>query len=109
MSAMGGTIGLGLVAFIPVWTLMMAAMMLPSVAPVAVLYERSVTDNRVLRLAVFAAGYIVVWGLAGLPAFAIASFVSSLAMDHPETARFIAASIFLVLGLYQVIPIKDRS
>ncbi|HAC47315.1 MAG TPA: hypothetical protein DCF65_14780, partial [Chloroflexi bacterium] len=28
MSAMGGTIGLGLLAFIPVWTLMMAAMML---------------------------------------------------------------------------------
>ena len=99
--------GLGLLAFIGVWTLMTAAMMLPSVAPVAVLYERSVTDNRVLRLAMFAAGYIVVWGLAGLPAFAIASFVSSLAMDHPETARYIAASIFLVLGLYQVSPLKD--
>ncbi len=107
MSAMGGTMGLGLLAFIGVWTLMTAAMMLPSVAPVAVLYERSVTDNRVLRLAMFAAGYIVVWGLAGLPAFAIASFVSSLAMDHPETARYIGASIFLVLGLYQVSPLKD--
>jgi predicted metal-binding membrane protein len=108
MSAMGGTMGLGLVAFIPVWTLMMAAMMLPSVAPVAVLYERTVTDNRVPRLAAFAAGYIVVWGLAGVPAFAIAILLSSVAMDHPQTARYIAAGIFLVLGLYQVSPLKDR-
>ncbi|HXB05207.1 MAG TPA: DUF2182 domain-containing protein, partial [Candidatus Angelobacter sp.] len=51
MMVMGGTMGLGLLAFVPVWTLMMAAMMLPSVAPVAVLYERSVSDNRVIRLA----------------------------------------------------------
>jgi len=108
MSAMGGTMGLGVVAFIPVWTLMMAAMMLPSVAPVAVLYERTVTDNRVLRLAAFAAGYIVVWGLAGVPAFAIATLLFSVAMDHPQTARYIAAGIFLVLGLYQVSPLKDR-
>jgi predicted metal-binding membrane protein len=108
MSAMGGTMGLGLVAFIPVWTLMMAAMMLPSVAPVAVLYERSVTDNRMLRLAEFAAGYIVVWGLAGLPAFAIAALLSSVSMDHPQTARYMAAGIFLILGLYQLSPLKDR-
>jgi predicted metal-binding membrane protein len=108
MMVMGGTMGLGLLAFIPVWTLMMAAMMLPSVAPVAILYERSMTDNRVLRLAGFAASYVVVWGLAGLPAFAIASLVSSVAMDHPGSTRFIAASIFLVLGLYQLSPLKER-
>ena len=108
MSMMGGTMGLGLVAFIGVWTLMMSAMMLPSVAPVAVLYERSVTDNRMLRLAEFAAGYIVVWGLAGLPAFAIAAVLSSVSMDHPQTARYMAAGIFLILGLYQVSPLKNR-
>ena len=108
MSAMGGTMGLGLLAFIPVWTLMMAAMMLPSVAPVAILYERSITDNRIPRLAVFAASYIVVWGLAGLPAFGIASFLSSLTMDHLGITRYIAAGIFLVLGLYQVSPLKDK-
>src|SRR5258708_39236011 len=59
-------------------------------------------------LAVFAAGYIVVWGLAGVPAFAIAAVLSSVAMDRPETARYLAAGIFLVLGLYQVSPLKDR-
>jgi predicted metal-binding membrane protein len=108
MSAMGGTMGLGLVAFIPVWTLMMAAMMLPSVAPVAVLYERSVTRNRIPRLTGFSAAYLLVWALAGVPAFAIAALVPSLAMDHPLTARFIAAGIFLVIGLYELSPLKDR-
>jgi predicted metal-binding membrane protein len=107
MSAMGATMGLGLLAFVGVWTLMMGAMMLPSVAPVAVLYERSVSDNRVLRLASFAAGYIIVWGLAGVPAFGLAALLSSVAMDHPQTARFMAAGIFLILGLYQVSPLKN--
>jgi len=108
MSAMGATMGLGLLAFVGVWTLMIGAMMLPTVAPVAVLYERSVTDNRVLRLASFAASYIVVWSLAGIPAFAVAALLSSVAMDHPQTARYMAAGIFLILGLYQVSPLKDR-
>ncbi len=35
MTGMTGTMGLGLAVFVPVWTLMMAAMMLPSVSPVA--------------------------------------------------------------------------
>src|SRR6202011_1148790 len=107
MSAMGATMGLGLLAFVGVWTLMMGAMMLPSVAPVAVLYERSVTENRVPRLVSFAAGYIIVWGLAGVPAFGLAVLLSSVAMDHPQTARFMAAGIFLILGLYQVSPLKN--
>ena len=108
MMVMGGTMGLGPAAFVPLWTLMMAAMMLPSIAPVAVLYERTVSDRRPLRIGAFAAGYIIVWGLAGIPAFAIAAYVFSVAMDHPSYARFLAAGIFLVAGLYQVSPLKDR-
>ena len=41
MAGMAGTMGLGLAAFVPIWTLMMAAMMLPSVSPVASLYART--------------------------------------------------------------------
>jgi predicted metal-binding membrane protein len=62
----------------------------------------------VLRLGAFAAGYIAVWGLAGVPAFAIAALLSLVAMDHPQTARYLAAGIFLVLGFYQLSPLKDR-
>ena len=42
MAGMTGTMGLGLAAFVPVWTLMMAAMRLPSVSPTASLYARTI-------------------------------------------------------------------
>jgi predicted metal-binding membrane protein len=37
-----GTIGMSFVAFVVMWTAMMAAMMFPSVAPVAILWRRSI-------------------------------------------------------------------
>src|SRR6266498_3157237 len=56
MHGMTGAMGLGLAAFVGMWALMMAAMMLPSVAPVASMYQRSVRSYRALRLAGFATG-----------------------------------------------------
>ena len=49
MAGMTGTMGLGLVLFVPIWTLMMAAMMLPSVAPTASLYAKTFRGNQALR------------------------------------------------------------
>src|SRR5918995_2576681 len=40
-----GTMGLGVPAFVAMWTLMMAAMMLPAVAPLASMYARSVSGQ----------------------------------------------------------------
>jgi Predicted metal-binding integral membrane protein (DUF2182) len=57
MGAMPGTMGLGLGAFMAVWALMMAAMMLPSVTPFASLYARMLRDSRGWRLA---SGYLIV-------------------------------------------------
>lgn len=62
---MTGTMGLGLVVFVAVWTLMMAAMMLPSVAPTASLYAKTVRSNRTVRIAALVAGYLAVWAAAG--------------------------------------------
>ena len=45
MVGMTGTMGLSLPAFVGMWGLMMAAMMLPSVAPVASMYQRSVRSR----------------------------------------------------------------
>src|ERR1700730_16565437 len=80
MGAMGGTMGLGLGAFIGLWTVMMAAMMLPAVAPVATLYARSASRLRVLILATFATGYLALWALVGVLAFPITSIATSVAM-----------------------------
>jgi hypothetical protein len=72
ISAMGGTMGLGLVAFILLWVVMMAAMMLPALAPVATPYARAASARRGAVLVTFAFGYLAVWALVGLLAFAIA-------------------------------------
>src|ERR1700682_3548833 len=70
-----GTMGLALLPFLGLWVVMMAAMMLPSVAPVAVLWTRliagaSAGPGRLLRMSAFLAGYLLAWAVAGTVAFA---------------------------------------
>jgi len=108
MAGMTGTMGLGLVAFVPVWTLMMAAMMLPSVTPVATLYARTVQSNRTARIAGLVAGYLAVWAAAGLPAFGLAWLAGWLAGGHPDAAHIAAVVIFALCGAYQLSFLKDR-
>src|SRR6478735_8750293 len=83
MGSMPGTMGLGVVLFIAVWALMMAAMMLPSVTPFASLYMRTFGDDRGWRLAGFASGYLVVWIAGALPAYGLAWLVGRLAGARP--------------------------
>ena len=69
-----GTMGLGLLPFLGLWVVMMAAMMLPSVAPVAVLWARLITGataglGRVRRMSLFLAGYLLAWVAFGAVAF----------------------------------------
>ena len=106
--AMPGTMGLSLAAFVGVWTLMMAAMMLPSLTPLASMYTRSLREQRELRLAAFAAGYLLVWGAAGVPAFWLAVLMGDLAHRAGDAATALAAAIFAACGLYQLTPLKDR-
>jgi predicted metal-binding membrane protein len=108
LGAMPGTMGLGVAAFGGVWILMMAAMMLPSVAPFASFYTRTFTDRRRRRLVAFTAGYLLVWTAAGLPVFGLAWIADRLVTAHPGAATAFAALIFLVCGLYQLTPFKDR-
>lgn len=106
-SPMPGTMGLGAGSFAAVWTLMMSAMMLPSVAPFASLYVRTLGDRHSLRLTGFASGYLIVWALAALPAYGLASF-ARLANDHPAAATGLAVAIYAACGAYQLTPLKDR-
>lgn len=106
--AMSGTMGLELPAFLVAWTVMMAAMMLPSVAPVASLYARSITGHRTLRLTVFTGGYLVVWASAGVLAFAIGAVIGSLAAANPSLGIAAGAAAYLACGIYQLSPLKAR-
>ena len=108
MGVMAGTMGLAIPAFLLVWLLMMVAMMLPAVAPVAQLYLRTIgRDRRALRVAGFLSGYLLVWTAAGLPAFGMAWGAQQLAAEHSGAARLAAAGTFLAVAVYQVSPLKD--
>jgi predicted metal-binding membrane protein len=106
--SMTGTMGLALPAFLVAWTVMMAAMMLPSVAPVASLYARSISGRRPLRLTLFTVGYLVVWASAGVIAFALGSFIAGLAEGDPQLGAAAGVAAYLGCGLYQLSPLKYR-
>jgi predicted metal-binding membrane protein len=108
MAGMTGTMGLGLAAFVPVWTLMMAAMMLPSVTPTATLYAKTMQRNRAARIAGLVTGYLTVWAAAGLPAYGLAWLAGWLTGTHPSAAHIMAVAVFAVAGIYQLSSLKDR-
>jgi predicted metal-binding membrane protein len=108
MSAMPGTMGLGLAEFVAMWALMMAAMMLPSVWPFVAVYERTVRVHRGTRLGALAGGYLLAWALVGVAAYGVAWVFGELAADLPGLARMVAVAAFVALGVYQLTPLKFR-
>ena len=106
-----GTMGLGLAGFVSVWTTMMAAMMLPAVAPVGSIYLQSIRLRatgwaRGLRVAALLAGYLGVWAAVGILAYFAALGAGRLVDDAPSAGRWAAAAILIVAGLYQLTPLK---
>lgn len=108
MDDMSSPAGSGPVEYVGMWTLMMAAMMLPSVAPVASMYQRSILTARTLRLAGFIAGYLIVWIAAGVPAYLCSRLVGDWVEGHPGRAVAASVVVFAVCGIYQLTPLKDR-
>ena len=105
---MPGTMGMSFGSFLIMWTLMMAAMMLSSIAPLAALYERTVTANRGPRLSALGSGYVWAGGSTGLVAFVVADVFGDIAADRPTLARWVAVACFVAAGLYQLTPLKMR-
>jgi len=108
MAGMTGTMGLGLAAFVLLWTLMMAAMMFPSVSPMAALYAKTVQSFRPVRIAGLMAGYLAVWAAAGLPAYGLAWLAGWMTGSHPGAAHALGVAAFAVSGVYQLSWLKDR-
>ena len=108
MGSMPGTMGLGLMAFVAVWALMMAAMMLPSVTPFASVYTRTFGEQRGPRTIAFVTGYLTIWIAAGLPAYALARVADHAVTGHPGGARLLAVLAFASCGVYQLTALKDR-
>ena len=103
--------GLGTLGwFLGVWAVMMAAMMLPSVAPTVGLYARMTRERSRLLSWVFAAGYLITWTLAGALAFGLAragDLVASDVLDWDRAGRWVAAATLVVAAAYEVTPLKE--
>ena len=103
--------GLGTVGwFLGVWVVMMAAMMFPSVWPTVALYSRMTKERSGLLPLVFTTGYLVVWGAAGLAAFAFAWAAGSISGDvlaWDRAGRWVAGVTLLVAAAYELTPLKD--
>jgi predicted metal-binding membrane protein len=108
MAGMTGAMGLTVAVFVPMWTLMMAAMMLPSVAPTATLYAKTIRARRAWRAGGLVVGYVAVWAAAGVPAYGLASAAGWLAGHRPGLAHALAVAIFAVCGCYQLSSLKTR-
>jgi predicted metal-binding membrane protein len=106
-----GTMGMALPLFLLLWVTMMAAMMLPSMAPVAITWVRGIGRQssgwtRAARTAEFLGGYLMVWTAFGALAYAGLAFTGDLVADHPTAGRWIGFTAFLLAGLYQLGPLK---
>src|SRR5690242_7910697 len=56
--------------FTGVWATMMAAMMLPSLAPTAAVFA-ALVRRELSRVLLFASGYLLVWSIAGIGAYGL--------------------------------------
>jgi predicted metal-binding membrane protein len=107
-----GTMGLALVPFLGLWVVMMAAMMLPSVAPVAVLWTRLISGasagaGRLARMSAFLTGYLLIWAAFGAVTFAALAGTGRLLTASAAAAKWLGVAIFLAAGVYQLTTWKD--
>lgn len=94
--------------FTGVWATMMAAMMLPSIAPAAALLAAS-ARRRLSRVLLFAGGYLLVWSVTGLGAYGLFELGRSLLGDSltwSGSGRWLAAGTLALAALYQLTPLK---
>lgn len=95
------------------WAVMMAAMMLPSAAPVMLLvvgtYRRRGDRSRPLT-ALFAAGYLLAWtAFSGLAAVTqlLLHRAAVLSASMASQSAVVGGAILIVVGVYQWLPLKQ--
>ena len=110
MDAGPGTALGGLGWFLVSWAVMMAAMMLPATAPMAVAHARIRPAARGRGTLTFVAGYLLAWTAAGLVAYALIEGVRSLDLGFlawDQAGRYVAGGAILAAALFQLTPAKD--
>jgi predicted metal-binding membrane protein len=100
--------------FLWCWTLMMAAMMWPSLIPlVAARYQHMQVVrglwSTLLAIFIFAGGYLSIWSLLGLPAFGLAWLAGWLALNAPVGGQVMGLGCLLLAGIYQMTPLASQA
>lgn len=103
-------------SFLIVWTVMMAAMMLPAITPLLVLFSAIQAKRGLQRLTVmptwfFAAGYLLVWTAIGALVYASVQlgrdWAGALsAADRATWAPRALGATLVLAGCYQLTPLK---
>ena len=101
--------------FAVVWTTMMAAMMLPSLVPMALTYTGASRAARAsyptAASCVFALGYLLTWLGAGVLAYGLIQGVRSLDLSWlawDRGGQYVAGGVILGAALYELTPVKAR-
>jgi predicted metal-binding membrane protein len=102
-------------SFLGMWTVMMVAMMLPSLVPMLRRYRRAVGGPSVECLggltALAGAGYFAVWIAVGVAAFPLGAGLAAMAMRRPEVAEavpLLAGAVVALAGALQFTGFKAR-
>jgi len=101
-------------AILAMWLVMMIAMMLPSAAPVLLLFAGTqrgrAASGRSSTLVAFAAGYLLVWGGFSVTAAALQAFLQErmlLSSNLATTGAWLGAGVLALAGVYQLTPLKN--
>jgi predicted metal-binding membrane protein len=115
MDAGPGTDLGGLGWYLGIWVTMMAAMMLPSAAPMVLLFakvsgDRARRDRSFVPTWVFVAGYLAVWTAYGLAAYGLFRLIKSVDhgfLDWDRSGPYVVGIAVAVAGLYELTPLKS--
>jgi predicted metal-binding membrane protein len=111
----GLTMGMTAPIFLATWVVMMAAMMLPSAAPMILMFDaiqigRSRQGRSVVPTWVFVGGYLIVWAAFGVVAYASALAAGWLSTSWPDLAMIaprVGGAVIVAAGVYQLTPLKQ--
>jgi predicted metal-binding membrane protein len=103
-------------AFMVAWAVMMAAMMLPAVTPLLLLY-RTIAGNSMagntasIATWILVVGYLLIWSTVGVGVYALIRIAGHLArqfgtVGDERWAALALGTILAIAGLYQFTPLK---
>lgn len=104
----------GIGVLFAMWFVMMIAMMLPSATPMLLMFaavnrRRRERQAPVVPIAVFLAGYLIVWGLYSAVVAVAQSLLHDRAMLSPAmaaTSPLLSGAILVLAGVFQWTPLK---